>query len=571
MKTSHIVELVRDSITAFTFNDHKISLRKCIATFLAFLFNIISTVFHISSLELLKNIIKTFYLGNNESFIYKYILYTIIYLLFRCFYKMIYSYFTERSIRNLMVKGLKNTMKMPYKDFIKSDSGKLVANIQTRLVIYKSVYEILFYRLPSILIFIIFSFSKIYNNNSNILYMILIFYPIIYFYISFNRLSPILKYHTSYLNEKINNSSILYDKIQNFELIKSYGIEDKQCDEFYSCTDNQRKQYFNMKLESEKRNILTEYFSEFPFIAIILLCLTFLPYETLNISVVFMILKALNTLLKQTSELISSLAISLNSLDELIETPVDTLEKTDLVFNHCITFEYINIFQDNKKILRDINLNIPKNSKIAIIGKNGTGKSTFIKTLLRFTVYEGNILIDGKNINKVDNESLFNIISYVSQDDYISDTSIINNVRMGNKNITIDEIVQMAKFLGIHSEIMKMKNGYFTIAGFNGCNLSAGQRKKISILRAFIKNSPILILDEATSTVDKKYEDFFIKNVLNEIKNKTIMMIIHQKELIKYFEKVIYLENGKVAEYGDYEKISNKSKGFREYIKGKSK
>ncbi|ELA42860.1 uncharacterized protein VICG_00175 [Vittaforma corneae ATCC 50505] len=566
MKLANVKDLLKEVLAAFVCENRYY---KSVGMALSFIFNVLSTLFYLTSLELLRNIIKIGDATNRPSLIYRYIAHAAVGILFRCLCKMFFGYFSEKSIRDLMVRFLKDAMSVEYKDIVRSDSGEIITNIHAKLVVYKSLFEMLAFKLVSIMMFIVFSFIKIRSSNQPLLYFLTLIYPVAYLLISIIKLKPILKFHTSYLNEKVGNSSILYDKIQNFELIKAYGIEEKQSGELYVKTSKQRKDYFRMKLEGEKRNLLVESFSELPFVAAILLVSLAFSTEAVNLSVIFMVFKSLNALLKQASDLISSLAISLNGIEEIFDVPVETKTRKTLVFSNCICFKSINIYQDKTLILENINLKIQKNDKIAVVGRNGTGKSTFLKTLLRFSSYDGEITIDGQSINSISNSSLFDLIAYVSQDDYISDATILDNVRMGSKHSRIDEITCMATLLGIHSEIVSLKNGYNTHSGFNGSNLSAGQKKKICILRAFVKNSPILVLDEATSTVDKKYEDYFIKHVLKEITNKTILMIIHQKELVKYFEKVAFLKDGKVEEYGRFDEIYRKSKAFREFMNEK--
>lgn len=533
---------------------------------LSIVFNVLSTIFCLTSLELLRSAVKVSEIEDKSPPICHYIAHTAMSILFRCLCRSTFGYFSEEVARDLTVRFLRDAMNAEYKDIVGSDSGEIIADIQTKLVVYRHLFEMLALKSVSIMAFVVFSVVKIRNSGHPLLYFFTLVYPCAYLLIGAARLRPILRHHTSYLNEKAANSSILYDKMQNFELIKAYGIEEKQSSEFYRKAGRQQSEYFKMKVEGEKSIFLVESFSELPSIAIVLTTSLALPARAVSLSTIFIIFKNLNTLLRQTSDLISGLAISLNGIGVLPAAPARRSVAKKLVFNDSIRFESISAYQGDVPILRNVTLRVQKGDKIAIVGRNGTGKSTLIKTLLRFSRYEGRITIDGQDISDIPGSSLFDLIGYVSQSDYISDATILDNIRMGSKDATADDIAGTAALLGIHSEIMSLRKGYDTSAGFNGSSLSAGQRKKISILRAFVKRSPILVLDEATATVDKNYEDYFVRSALREIKSRTVLMIIHQKELIKYFEKVIFLKDGTVEEYGKFDDVYRKSKAFREFM-----
>lgn len=561
------VHLLKDVFTTFIYKKNKLVNTKSIAITFSLVLEIISTVLSFSALEVIRNLTM---IGSPNSRIAStrdYMYYIFFATLFRSAQKIIFDYTSEKALADLSVKILREAMEMEYKDAVNTDTGEIIINIQTKLMVYKSLFDLFVFKLSSVIFFILLSLIKIINTGMPILYCFTVIYPILYFTTGVKKLRSVLLFHTSYLTEKIENSSVLYDKVQNFELIKSHGIEAKQSDEFYNITDMQRSMYFRMKLEGEKRDLLLSAISVLPFVTIILLAILVGADIIASLAIAFVIFKSLNSRLKETSDLISTVCIFLNSVTGLLIFSSRRKAETNTDFKENIKYNSVNVYHNDKKILENVNLVINRNDRIAVVGRNGTGKSTFIKTLLKFSSHDGNIYIDDTNINDLSNICISNLISYVSQQDYISDTTVLENIRMGNKLISLDEIINVAKKLNIHNDIMELPNGYETRAKAKGSNLSAGQKKKICILRAFIKNSPVMVLDEATSTVDKNYENCFVKNILRGLEERTVIMIIHQKELMKQFEKIIFLENGKVEDYGEFKAVYKRNEAFRKFMK----
>jgi len=558
--------LLKDVFRTFMYENKSFINTKSVGIAISFVLNVLSTLHSFSALELIRCLTNLRVDSTRDVAASKYIRHALLGILYKCTHKALFSYFCESTVGSLSVRLLREAMEMEHKDIVRSDAGEIITNIQNKISIYKSLFDVLTFRLASILLFVGLSFMKIVNTKMPILYCITLLYPIVYLTVGVVRLRGVFRFHKLYLDQKIANSSVLYDKIQNFELIKSHGIESRQCDEFYNTIDTQRKAFFQMKLEGEKRNLILEGLSEMPFLVIILIAAFTESGSATGLTIAFMIFRSLNGLLRETSELISSLGILLNSANGILDLSVRKRANLTAEFKSSIRYRSVNVYHGTNKILSGVNLKIGKNDRIAVVGKNGTGKSTFVKTLLRFSVYDGEISIDDYNINDISSASMASLIGYVSQDDYISDTTVEDNIKMGNRDISLDQIVKMAKQLGIHNDIMSLRHGYNTRAGVKGANLSAGQRKKICMFRAFVKCSPILVLDEATSGIDKGYERYIVKDILKKAKNKTVIMIIHQKELVKHFKKVIFLANGKVEDYGEFSKVYRRSEAFRRFM-----
>lgn len=221
----------------------------------------------------------------------------------------------------------------------------------------------------------------------------------------------------------------------------------------------------------------------------------------------------------------------------------DTLCR-DITYND-VTFSYPN---RKEKIFEKASLNIKKGEKIALIGESGIGKSTFIKLIMRFwDVNSGDIKLDDINIKEINTKSLRDRQRLVSQETYLFNESIMENIKIGNKNATEEEVIEAAKKASIHDFILTLPKGYDTKVGELGGNLSSGEKQRIGLARAFLKDSEVLILDEPTSNLDALNEGEILKSINENCKDKTIILISHRKSTTAICDKVCKLENKKIV------------------------
>ena len=235
------------------------------------------------------------------------------------------------------------------------------------------------------------------------------------------------------------------------------------------------------------------------------------------------------------------------------------------LFTGEIVFKDVSFtYPDGTKVIDKININIAGNSKTAIIGTSGSGKTTILNLIPRFyNLKEGSILIDNQEINKIRLSSLRKNISIVSQDTVLFDDTIKNNIAYANVHATDDEIKNAAKFAEIDDFINSLKNGYDTIVGENGVKLSGGQKQRISIARAILKNSPIILLDEATSSLDSEAEEKIRYALDNLTKNKTTLIISHKFSSIINCDKIYILNKGKVIDEGTHSELVKNSTVYK--------
>ena len=248
------------------------------------------------------------------------------------------------------------------------------------------------------------------------------------------------------------------------------------------------------------------------------------------------------------------------NIKELPGSPKLVLKNSDIKFNN-VSFKYA---LTDEKAVKNLNLEIKGNTMTAFVGHSGAGKSTILNLLPRFyDPQEGSIEIDKQSINKISLSSLRENLSMVTQDIILFDDSVKNNIAYAKKNATDEEIIKACKFAAADEFIKKLPKGYETIIGENGVRLSGGQKQRISIARAILKESPIILLDEATSSLDAESEET-VQNAINNLtKNKTTLVIAHRLSTIHNADKIFVMKDGKLMNAGNHEFLMKNCKEYQ--------
>ncbi|ELA42716.1 uncharacterized protein VICG_00031 [Vittaforma corneae ATCC 50505] len=204
-----------------------------------------------------------------------------------------------------------------------------------------------------------------------------------------------------------------------------------------------------------------------------------------------------------------------------------------------IEAENLSFAYDSKTILENFSMRIPSGQKLAITGVNGSGKSTFTKLLLGLYNYEGSLRIDGLEYSTISKKRVREAIAYVPQVSFLFDSTIIENLKCGSESVADEKVVEFSKMYNMHDTFKEL--GYDRRVGERGKFLSGGQRQKICFLRAVIRNSQILVLDEATSNMDEASELEIIESIKTHMQSKTVIMIVHNLKLLGHFDKILFL------------------------------
>jgi ATP-binding cassette subfamily B protein len=261
--------------------------------------------------------------------------------------------------------------------------------------------------------------------------------------------------------------------------------------------------------------------------------------------------------------------IDMNNMFDLLDKQPsiqDNQDCTDLVVKNA-TIEFKNVsfsYNDNQQVLKNVSFSAEKGQKIAIVGKSGAGKSTIAKLLFRFfDINSGEILIDNQNISKVSQLSLRTHISVVPQDTLLFNDTILNNIKYGStQDVDIDKVKEVARLSFIDTFIESLPDGYNTIVGERGLKLSGGEKQRIAIARALLKNPHILIFDEATSALDNKSERMVQRAIDNLRKDKTIIVIAHRLSTIYDADNIIVLGDNGVLESGTHQELMAKQSWY---------
>ena len=255
-----------------------------------------------------------------------------------------------------------------------------------------------------------------------------------------------------------------------------------------------------------------------------------------------------------------SMEYAVEAANELLNLPVlpdsgkiVSIPHNDIALKH-VTFSYDG--SEQNKVLHDVNLELPEGSFTALVGPSGGGKSTIARLIARFwDVTGGSITIGGKNVKELSIRQLSELVSFVTQDNFLFNCSLKENIRLGNPNATDEEVYAAAKAACCDEFIVRLDKGYDTPAGDAGKRLSGGEKQRIAIARAILKNAPIVILDEATAFTDPQNEDKIQKSIMALSKGKTLLVIAHRLSTIQNADQIVVLKKGRIVDCGKQEEL----------------
>ena len=254
----------------------------------------------------------------------------------------------------------------------------------------------------------------------------------------------------------------------------------------------------------------------------------------------------------------STLAAGNRVLDILEEHPVaENITGKEPISFHGAAANHVTFAYDNETILNDFSIDIPEGKVTGIIGRSGSGKSTLLKLLMRFwKVQEGTVAVSGRSVEEINTENLRQMESFVTQQTHLFHDSIRNNLRIAKQNATDEELIAACKKASVHDFIMGLPKGYDTEVGELGDTLSGGERQRLSIARAILKNSPILLLDEATASLDIENELAVKQAIANLLKEKkTVVMIAHTLSIVKNADQILVVSDGRITEAGTHKEL----------------
>ena len=264
-------------------------------------------------------------------------------------------------------------------------------------------------------------------------------------------------------------------------------------------------------------------------------------------------------------------AAAINRIEEILNTPITVDDNPNgkllNAFTSTIEFRNVRFAYDDAVILDNINFSVAKGKTVALVGSSGAGKSTLADLVPRFhDVTGGEVLIDGVNIKDYSLHSVRNLMSIVTQEPILFNDNIANNIALGFQGATDEQITAAAKIANAHDFIIKKEGGYQSNIGDRGSKLSGGERQRLTIARAVLKNPPILILDEATSSLDTESERLVQDAINNMMQNRTSIVIAHRLSTIRHADEIIVLQKGKIVERGNHDELLEQNGFYRKLV-----
>ena len=260
---------------------------------------------------------------------------------------------------------------------------------------------------------------------------------------------------------------------------------------------------------------------------------------------------------------------NINRMNEILDQPIQTGSKHVTNKGYDIVFDHVGFaYNTGETFLKDVSFTAKQGEVTALVGPSGGGKTTVSRLAARFwDISKGKITVGGMDISKIEPETLLSLYSIVFQDVMLFNNTIMENIRIGRKDATDEEVIAAARLANCEEFAAKLPDGYHSMIGENGCELSGGERQRISIARAFLKNSPIILLDEATASLDVENETLIQAALSRLIKDKTVLVIAHRMRTVSGADKVVVLSDGSIAEQGTPGELMNAGKIYPHMVK----
>ena len=354
-----------------------------------------------------------------------------------------------------------------------------------------------------------------------------------------------------YRDELGDLNSYFLSSIRGINDIIQYGVGKERLDEINRRTDElETKQKFLLKQEGSNRAVTDTAILLCSMVMLFAGCILYNKGQVDFTQVIIPLIALMSSfgpvvaISNLSNNLFHTIAAGNRVLDLLEEEPaVEEVKGNDVTEFADMKLKNVSFSYDEEVILEDFNMDLKQNKIIGIYGKSGCGKSTLLKLLMRFwEVNNGAITIGGKNINEINTSDLRKMQSFVTQDTYLFNDTIANNIGIAKENATMEEIRAAAKKASIHDFIMSLPNGYDSKVGELGGNLSGGEKQRIGIARAFLHDAPMILLDEPTSNLDSLNEGIILKSLMESKENKTIIIVSHRKSTMNIADVVLDVE-----------------------------
>ncbi|GAB4378404.1 MAG: ABC transporter ATP-binding protein [Calditrichia bacterium] len=486
------------------------------------------------------------------------------------------SFVEQKVMKDLRDEVYHHVMFQPLMFFKRYDTGNLMSRITNdinalNVAVNRSFTKII--RDPIvILVFITLLFSISWRLT------LVAFLVIPLSGILIQRIGQSLKRKSRRVQERIADiTTVLQETISGVKVVKAFSMEKYESDKFKNKTD----QHFKAELRKVRMNRLSSPLSETLGIGIMVSVLWFGGQLVLSGALLssedfirfIVVLFAIMEPIKSLGQLNNNVQIALASgkrVFDVLDEPITISDRPQALvkkqFEREIRYKNVWFKYDDSEdwVLKNVNLTVERNQKVALVGSSGAGKTTLVNLLPRFyDVVKGSLEIDGVDVRDIQLKSLRQLMGIVTQEVILFNDTVANNIAYGLPGYSMKDIEWAAKLANADKFIMDMPKGFQTIIGERGERLSGGQRQRISIARAILKNPPILIFDEATSSLDSESEYLIQDAIENLMKERTVLIIAHRLSSVISADKIVLLEEGEIIDIGSHDELINRSEKYR--------
>lgn len=469
----------------------------------------------------------------------------------------------QRAFRVACKDTFKYFISLDYNKYHNIGSGEIQSVINRKSKAVSEIIDVLAINfLPTVLVILLTNIKIFYALGTVptiIINVTLLIYSVITINISIYR----NKIRTKLNSATDKSSNTLYDSLSNYDTVVAFNNEVLECERFDDTLKEVERHSNTLWRSFYFLNFLQRVTFSMQTASIILFGAYGWFMERMKPDVFIMYLTVTRILASNLDKLgymysRYGSAITNARLTHYIgsKTNLKVLENY-LTFKEKITFSNVGLYRGSKVIFKNVNLEIKKGEKIAIVGRNGAGKSSLLKILLKYNNYEGIVKIEEEDLINQSSITLRNLISYVGQDAPLFNDTVRYNIKYSNLDCPDYFMIDLSKKIGLHESIMRLRDGYNTVVGERGKFLSGGERQKVALLRALLKDSEIFLFDEPTAAFDKEAEYDVLNNLFGYAKSKTVIMVVHNFDLLKLFDKIFCFSNGSVKEICKVEELYN--------------
>ena len=371
----------------------------------------------------------------------------------------------------------------------------------------------------------------------------------------------------------------IMEYLQGISEVKSYNLFGKQSKKLNDANRACEKINTKMELLFVPYHFLQNITTKITASIIVLLCAYFYINDTMELVYcigmtisAFMLYSSLECA-GTYSSLLHVVSICVDKAEAILKLDTMDIDGEEIEpLNHDIELNHVSFSYDKRKIIDDISLFIPEKTTTAIVGPSGGGKSTLCNLIARFwDVDEGSVTLGGANVKDYSMNALMSNFSFVFQNVYLFQDTIENNIKFGSQEASHEEVIEAAKKACCHEFISKLPDGYNTVIGEGGASLSGGEKQRISIARAIMKDAPIVILDEATANVDPENEKDLMDAIEALTKEKTIIMIAHRLKTVRHADQIVVVDKGRIVQRGNHDQLMKEDGIYKRFVDARKK